>query len=78
MVTKDIPLDLSEFRRIRKPGCNFSHLELKPEHVEIVKAAMQAEDISAAAVHDWLIDKGYRIGLDTLKKHRAGRCTCLK
>lgn len=75
MATKP-KIDLSEFRRIRKAGCNFANLDLKPEHVETLKAAMQAGDISSAGIHDWMKDHGYQIGKETIVKHRNGRCTC--
>jgi hypothetical protein len=69
-------IDLSEFRRVKKAGCNFANLELKPEHVEVLKAAMQAPDISGQSIHDWLKARQYVIGVDTLRKHREGRCAC--
>jgi hypothetical protein len=74
MATKDI--DLSEFRRIRRAGCNFANLTIKPEHVEVLKAAMQSDDISAAAIHDWMKAHGYYIGKDSVQKHRIGKCVC--
>lgn len=76
MATKKPEIDLSEFRRIRKAGCNFAQLDLKPEHVEVLKAAMQAPDISGAGIHDWMKSKGYSIGKETVIKHREGRCAC--
>jgi hypothetical protein len=75
-VVKAPVIDLSEFRRIRKPGCAFAQLELKPEHVDVLKAAMQAPDISGAAVWEWLKDKKYVIGKESVLKHREGRCIC--
>ena len=76
MVTKDI--DLSEFRRIRKAGCPFARLDIKPEHAVNLKGAMQADDISGNAIHEWLKDRHYAIGVDSVRKHREGRCTCPK
>ena len=74
MATKDI--DLSEFRRIRKAGCSFANLNIKPEHVEVLKAAMQADDISVRGIHDWLKAHDYRVGKEAIQNHRLGRCTC--
>jgi hypothetical protein len=69
-------IDLSEFRRIRRAGCNFANLPLKDEHVEVLKAAMQADDISGSGIHEWLKSKGYVIGKESINKHRDGRCVC--
>ena len=76
MTAKKPEIDLSEFRRIRKPGCNFANLDIKPEHVETLRAAMQAPDISGAGIHDWMKSKDYVIGKEAIIKHRAGRCSC--
>ena len=68
--------DLSEFRRIKKAGCGFAQINLKPEHVDTVKAAMQAQDISGRAIYEWLQSKGYGVGKESVIKHRAGNCSC--
>ena len=78
MTAKKLEIDLSEFRRIRKPGCSFANLNIKPDHVETLKAAMQAPDISGASIHEWRKKRGYSIGADTLERHRSGRCTCAR
>jgi hypothetical protein len=69
-------IDLSEFRRIRKPGCTFANLKFRPEHVDVLRAAMQSDDISGAGIHEWLKKNGYAIGIESVKKHRAGSCVC--
>jgi hypothetical protein len=69
-------IDLSEFRRKVIPGCGFSHLVIKPEHVEVLKAAMQAEDISGAGIHEWMKHRGYQISEEAIRKHRRGVCVC--
>ena len=76
MAAKKPTVDLSEFRRIRKPGCNFANVEIREEHVETLKAAMQAPDISGSGIHDWMKSKGYIIGKEAIIKHRTGRCSC--
>ena len=76
MATKSPEVDLSEFRRVRQAGCAFSRLAIKPEHVDVLRAAMQADDISGASIHDWLKDHGYQIGKEAIMKHRSGRCLC--
>lgn len=70
------PVDLSDFRRIRKAGCSFAQIDLKPEHADALRGAMQAPDISNAGIHDWMRSKGYDIGRESIAKHRAGRCIC--
>ena len=74
--TPKVEVDLSEFRRIKKAGCNFVNLPLKPEHIDVLRAAMRADDISGAGIHDWLKSKGYTIGKESVIKHREGRCVC--
>ncbi len=69
-------IDLSEFRRLPSVGCGFARLAIKSEHVETLKAAMQADDISGQAIQDWLKKKGYQISTESIRKHRTGRCIC--
>jgi hypothetical protein len=73
---KDVSVDLSEFRRKKKPGCGFANLDLKPEHLEVLKAAMQADDISNRGILEWMTQRGYEVGKEALANHRAGRCVC--
>ena len=70
-------IDLSEFRRKPVAGCGFANLKLKPEHVETIKAAMQAPDVSGAGIHQWLKKRGYQISEESVRKHRNGACRCL-
>lgn len=69
-------VDLSEFRRIRKAGCGFANLTIKPEHVDVLKAAMQTDDISHSGIHEWMKAYGYEVSLESVGKHRTGRCVC--
>jgi repressor of nif and glnA expression len=61
---------------VTKPGCGFANLNIKPEHVETLKAAMQADDISGASIHEWLKKRGYHISEEMVRKHRRGVCVC--
>lgn len=70
-------IDLSEFRRVRKSGCAFANLTIKDEHVDTLKAAMQADDISGGSIHEWLKKRGYSISADSVRNHRRGTCVCL-
>ena len=76
MVAKPKEIDLSEFRRIKKPGCGFANLKLKPEHVEILKAAMQDDEISGDGIREWMKKNGYQISTESIRKHRRGTCVC--
>ena len=69
-------IDLSEFRRIKKPGCGFANLKIKPEHVDVLRAAMQEEEISSAGIHEWMKKRGYSISQEAVRKHRRGVCVC--
>jgi len=77
MVAKTPEIDLSEFRRKPVSGCGFARLAIHPDHVETLKAAMQADDISGASIHEWLKKRGYAISEDSVRKHRKGVCVCL-
>lgn len=77
MPDKKPEIDLSEFRRVRKAGCGFANLAIKDEDVDTLKAAMQADDISGASIHEWMKKRGYSISEDMIRKHRKGVCVCL-
>jgi Fe2+ or Zn2+ uptake regulation protein len=69
-------IDLSEFRKIRKAGCQFANLKLDPDHVEVLQTVMKDDEYSAAGIHEWMRKRGYQIGLGSLKSHRNGTCIC--
>ena len=71
-------IDLSEFRRMPTAGCGFARLPIKSEHVETLKAAMQAQDISGSSIREWLQKREYMISTDSIRKHRSGTCVCPK
>jgi len=77
MATKSPEIDLSEFRRKPTAGCGFARLAIHPDHVETLKAAMQADDISGASIHEWMKKRGYAISEAGVRKHRKGTCACL-
>ena len=70
-------IDLSEFRRKPVSGCGFALLKIKADHIEKLKAAMQAPDVSGASIHEWLKKRGYAISEEAVRKHRKGTCVCL-
>ena len=75
---KSAEIDLSEFRRLPLPGCGFARLPIKAAHVETLKAAMQAQDISGSSIREWLQKREYTISADSIRKHRGGTCVCPK
>ena len=77
MAAKTVEIDLSEFRRKPVAGCGFARLQIKAEHVDTLRAAMQADDISGASIQEWLKKRGYSISEDSVRKHRKGVCVCL-
>ena len=76
--TEHVEVDLSEFRRKPVTGCGFARLPMKAEHVETLKAAMQAQDISGSSIREWLQKRAYTISIDSIRKHRIGTCPCPK
>jgi len=76
MPEKKPVVDLSEFRRKPTAGCGFARLVIQPEHLETLKAAMQADDISGSSIHEWLKKRGYAIAEGSVRKHRKGTCAC--
>lgn len=69
-------VDLSEFRRTTKPGCGFGRLTIDDSHADTLKAAMTADDISSASIHEWMKKREYVVSLESIRKHRRGVCSC--
>lgn len=70
-------VDLSEFRRIRKPGCTFAQLDFTQEQLEKLRIVMPSTDYSTRGIHEVLTSKwGFSIAEESLRKHRDGKCLC--
>ena len=69
-------IDLSEFRRRPTAGCGFARLQIKADHVETLRAAMQSHDISGSSIREWLQKRHYMISTGSILKHRNGTCVC--
>jgi ribosomal protein L19E len=75
--TEPVAIDLSEFRRKPVAGCGFARLVIEPDHIDKLKGAMQADDISNESIQEWLKARGYSISEEMVRKHRNGKCRCL-
>ena len=84
MVTKDIPLDLSEFdepdRRRRKCLIGVFIEALEELDQRKVNAAMADKQYKTASIHRWLQRKPEGAGLKVngVTRHRNGECSCLR
>lgn len=75
--------DLSEFYKLsrpKKPPCQigFIKTQLAPSDAEKLEAAVKTDRgiITAAAIVEWLKEKGHDCNTSRVSNHARGVCTC--
>ena len=72
-------VDVSEYlteKVHRGPKCTFALLEMDADERANLDAALEMTAITSRMISDALAKKGYTINIGTVRRHRAGDCTC--
>lgn len=72
-------VDLSEFRQpVRVVKCAIKNaIETLDESATLV-AALEAQDITTASIHQWLRKRGETMAATTVARHRKQDCACYR
>ena len=58
------------------PLCSFARLDMDEAERANLDAALKMTAITSRMISDALAKKGYTINIGTVRRHRAGDCTC--
>lgn len=73
--------DLAEFIELSKLGrveCSVSVVlrDLNDDDRRKLEAALASDEVRHAAISKWLAKRDYRVGGQTISRHRKGECHC--